>query len=105
MDIKYHYICEQLQDKTIEIKYIESENNTADIFTKALPRITFQKHYESMYRMGGSEKQNKTVDKSETAKQEINGIVKESCLKVKFKIQSEGSVMDSAEMLNTVEQE
>ena len=43
--IRYHYTREVINNKLIEIKRIETENNTADIFTKGLSNI---KHYKCM---------------------------------------------------------
>lgn len=43
IDIKYHFICEQIQLKNIEIKYIESKQQIADILTKALNKYQFDK--------------------------------------------------------------
>ena len=34
IDIKYHYIRSQIKENLIELKYIPSELNVADIFTK-----------------------------------------------------------------------
>ena len=53
LDLKFHYIVNQIEDNVIDIKYVTSENNIADIFTKALPLNVFKKHCTSMYRMGG----------------------------------------------------
>ena len=38
IDVKYNFIREAVQDKKVELVHIESKNNVADIFTKALPR-------------------------------------------------------------------
>ena len=37
-------IRELVADGTIKPKYVKSEDNTADIFTKPLGRVAFQKH-------------------------------------------------------------
>ena len=44
IDIRYHYICKRVEDGEIEVRRIASTNNLTDMFTKQLPRVTFQKH-------------------------------------------------------------
>ena len=44
INIRYHYICECVEDREIEVCHIASTNNLADMFTKQLLRVTFQKH-------------------------------------------------------------
>jgi hypothetical protein len=39
IDIRYHYIREKVADGTITINKIDSNDNLADIFTKALSRV------------------------------------------------------------------
>ena len=36
--IKYHYVRELVQDKEVKIEYVNSKEQIADIFTKALPK-------------------------------------------------------------------
>lgn len=43
IDVKYHFIREKYHDKTVDITYINSNEQLADIFTKALPRDRFEK--------------------------------------------------------------
>jgi hypothetical protein len=43
MATRYFFIIEKVQDKTIEIKYIATENQLADIFTKPLARVAFSR--------------------------------------------------------------
>lgn len=38
---KYHFIREALQQNVIELIYCKSEDQLADIFTKALPKARF----------------------------------------------------------------
>jgi hypothetical protein len=38
MDIRYHYIREQVADGRLNVLYIPSASNPADILTKPLPR-------------------------------------------------------------------
>ena len=39
IDIHYHYICQCIEDKNIELMFIEGSKNPADIFTKNLGNI------------------------------------------------------------------
>ena len=43
IDIKYHFVQEKVKDGTIEIQYINTANQVADILTKPLGRILFEK--------------------------------------------------------------
>ena len=36
--IKYHYLRELVQDKIVRMEYVNTKEQLADIFTKALPR-------------------------------------------------------------------
>jgi hypothetical protein len=40
---KFWYTHELQQSKDLQIKYVESHNNLADLFTKALPAATFER--------------------------------------------------------------
>ena len=40
--IKHHFIRDAIEDEEIEIQYLKTEDQVADIFTKALPRNKFQ---------------------------------------------------------------
>ncbi|XP_071700490.1 uncharacterized protein [Rutidosis leptorrhynchoides] len=42
IDIKYHFLRESYAKKDIELKYCKTEEQIADIFTKALPRPKFE---------------------------------------------------------------
>ena len=41
--LKHHFIREKVEDSTVALSHISSSNNLADIFTKALPRDTFNR--------------------------------------------------------------
>jgi hypothetical protein len=43
IDIHYHYIREAIENKNILMQYIPTDDNIADIFTKALPKLKFNK--------------------------------------------------------------
>lgn len=40
----FEYIRELIETRQVEIKYVQSSNNAADLFTKALPTAIFRKH-------------------------------------------------------------
>ena len=48
INIKYHFIREKVEDKTIVLKSISGKENVADLFTKALVRVTFEKHSSTL---------------------------------------------------------
>ena len=43
IDIRYHYIREVIANKHIDVFFIEGNDNPADLFTKNLGRMKFQK--------------------------------------------------------------
>lgn len=48
IDVKYHYIRDKLQDKSVQLSYVPTSANPADIFTKLLPREIFQQHVSTL---------------------------------------------------------
>lgn len=46
IDLRYHFIREAVEDGKICVKYIPTDENVSDTFTKALPRLKFQKMVE-----------------------------------------------------------
>jgi hypothetical protein len=49
LDAKYFHIQEMVQNQVIDIKYVPSANNVADLMTKILPKAT---HYGLLKRLG-----------------------------------------------------
>lgn len=43
IDIRFHYIRSQIQDKTVQLNYVPTEENIADMFTKAVSKRSLQK--------------------------------------------------------------
>ena len=48
IDMKYHFIREHVMSKDIDVTYISTKDQVADILTKALPASRFEKHCEAM---------------------------------------------------------
>ena len=48
IDIRYHFIHEALKNKLLEIKYVPTDKNIADIFTRPLSRPLFKKFREML---------------------------------------------------------
>ena len=44
MDLKYHFLKEQVGLNVLKLQKVPSADNTADVFTKPLPRTTFEHH-------------------------------------------------------------
>jgi hypothetical protein len=43
INVKFHFIREQVKEKKIELIYVSSDEQVADIFTKPLPTVKFKK--------------------------------------------------------------
>ena len=43
INVCYHFICKALENKLLEIKYVPTDKNIVDIFTKPLSRPLFKK--------------------------------------------------------------
>ena len=41
IDIKHHFVRDHVAKGDIELNYVESKSNLADIFTKPLPELEF----------------------------------------------------------------
>ena len=48
IDLQHHYICECINNNDIELISCSSKDNTADIFTKALPKPCFKQCVSEM---------------------------------------------------------
>jgi hypothetical protein len=48
IDVKYHYVHECIAVKKIELYFVPTEDNTADIFTKNLERLKFEKFKQQL---------------------------------------------------------
>lgn len=48
IDIKFAFIKEKLENKVIEIKYISTEKQMADMFTKPLGKCKFERFRENL---------------------------------------------------------
>ncbi|KAG5874788.1 hypothetical protein JTB14_015256 [Gonioctena quinquepunctata] len=49
IDVKYHYIRERAEDNTLIVCYVASEDQLADILTKALPKEKFVKNRTPLF--------------------------------------------------------
>lgn len=43
IDIKHHFIIELVEDKVVTLEHVSTKNQLADIFTKALDVVQFEK--------------------------------------------------------------
>jgi hypothetical protein len=50
IDMKYHFIREQIQNGLVEVLFVRSEENTADLFTKNLGGERFVFHSKAIFR-------------------------------------------------------
>ena len=44
VNIRYHYICEYVEDGTVKVVFVKSSANEADLFTKNLNEQATKKH-------------------------------------------------------------
>ena len=44
IDTRYHFVRNYIEDGILKIKFVRSNDNTADIFTKNLAAESFEKH-------------------------------------------------------------
>ena len=50
IDIRYHFMRDLVNEGTIQLSYVPTEENVADIFTKNLPRIKFELFRQKLQR-------------------------------------------------------
>ena len=43
IDVKYHFIRLEIANGNVDLKYVQSEENVSDIFTKPVSRIKLEK--------------------------------------------------------------
>jgi hypothetical protein len=43
VDLRHKWIQEKVENKEFEVEYVPTKDQTADIFTKALPKETFER--------------------------------------------------------------
>ena len=48
IDLRYHFIREAVEDGKIKVKYVPTDENVSDIFTKALPKPKFTRFVEML---------------------------------------------------------
>ena len=48
IDVKYHYVRNEVENGRVKLKYIPTAEMTADILTKALPQELHQRHMKAM---------------------------------------------------------
>lgn len=48
IDIKYHFIRDQIEQENIELKYVSTQEQVADIFTKGLSYPSFKKFLDKL---------------------------------------------------------
>ena len=48
IDVSYHFIRERILTKEIEVNYVPSSENLADVMTKPLPRVPFEKFRDEL---------------------------------------------------------
>ncbi|MGV7343238.1 Ty1/Copia family ribonuclease HI, partial [Mycobacterium kansasii] len=48
IEIKYHYVCDQVRDKKVALCYIPTKEMIADPMTKPIARDLFQVHVRQM---------------------------------------------------------
>lgn len=42
IDVRYHYIREKFEEQLFQVEFVSTVDQSADIFTKALPKERFQ---------------------------------------------------------------
>jgi hypothetical protein len=52
IDVRFHYVCDLIEQKRIDIIWVPTDENSADMFTKNLGHIKFEK-FRSMLSPAG----------------------------------------------------
>ena len=52
----------------VEVKHLPTDNNTADIFTKILPRPVFERHRKVLLNLAGGEGMTAAMEKMKSGK-------------------------------------
>jgi len=50
IDVKYHFVRDVLEDGDIEVKKINTKDNSADMLTKVVPGVKFN-HYKHLFQI------------------------------------------------------
>ena len=50
VDVRYHFICELVEQGVIQLEYINTKSNTADALTKNLPVDPYERLLAPMFR-------------------------------------------------------
>lgn len=48
IEIDFHFVREQVANKALEVQFISSEDQVADVFTKALAKPGFNRHRHNL---------------------------------------------------------
>jgi hypothetical protein len=48
IDVKYHFITECIENGVVQLKWVATDQQQADIFTKALDRVKFETHRKEL---------------------------------------------------------
>ena len=51
IDVKYHFMRDNLEDGDIEVKKIHTKDNPADMLTKVVPGVKFAKTCSEFFRL------------------------------------------------------
>ena len=44
IDVRFHYIRDHVKERNVELLHVASQDQVADIFTKPLPKVLFNKY-------------------------------------------------------------
>ena len=48
IDVSFHFVRERVASKEVDVQYLATEHNVADVMTKGLPRVSFEKFRAGM---------------------------------------------------------